>query len=397
MSEFLNNREHRAAVIKDILLELHQGKTVDDVRGKFEETFGNVSYADIVDAEQALIESGVEASEIQSLCDVHAAVFKDSLLNQMIGEKNPLVDKGHPVNLMKAENRLIEEDVQTITSKLDNHSFDFEDTLKELLSKLTSHYSKKANSLFAFLESHGVSAPTQVMWGVDNEIRAHAKNILEALASSSATAEDCRNFLNRVTEMIFKEENILFPMALDKLTHKEWVSVSTDCIDLGYFIKARPMQFVSPDEKKPIQAHIDNGVIVLPSGNFHSPDELAGLFSALPFDITFVGADNKVRFFSQTNERIFPRSLSIIGRDVSNCHPPASVHIVEQIVEDLKSGRKNNEDFWIPFGDKFILIRYFAVRNPEGEYLGTVEVTQDIKPIQAIQGQKRLVAPGEHL
>ncbi|MGL5720852.1 MAG: DUF438 domain-containing protein, partial [Brevinema sp.] len=260
MSEFLHNREQRAEVIKGILKELHDGKTVDEVKGKFEAAFGNVNYADIVDAEQALIDSGVEASEIQSLCDVHAAVFKDNLLSQMIGEANPLVDKGHPVNLMKAENRLIEDDVVAITAKLDSNVFDFADTLKGLLGKLSSHYSKKANSLFAFLESHGVSAPTQVMWGVDNEIRAHAKKNIEALEANSFSAEDCRAFLTRVTEMIFKEENILFPMALDKLTHKEWVSVSTDCIELGYFVKARPMQFVSPDEKKPIQAHIDNGV-----------------------------------------------------------------------------------------------------------------------------------------
>ena len=115
------------------------------------------------------------------------------------------------------------------------------------------------------------------------------------------------------------------------------------------------------------------------------------MLNSLPFDITFVGNDDNVRYFSQSSERIFPRTKTVIGRNVSNCHPPSSVHIIEEIVNDFKSGKKNHEDFWIKKGDMFIYIRYFAVRNEEGEYLGVVEVTQDIKPIQEITGEKRLV------
>ncbi|MGL5956499.1 MAG: DUF438 domain-containing protein [Brevinema sp.] len=396
MSEFLSNREYRVSILKEILQELHHGKSVEEVKNKFEITFGTTSYAEIVDTEQALIDSGVDASEIQRLCDVHAAVFKDSLLNQMVGERNPLVDKGHPINLLKAENRKIEESIIKISQQIQQEKKDFKEELIVLLQNLSSHYSKKANSVFSYLEKNGVVAPTQVMWGVDNEIRAAIKTIIESFDTVDFT--ECQTALERANEMIFKEEHILFPMALDKISHDEWIAISKDCLDIGYFIKGRPMQFVDPNASVPSSAYItDDGTIVLPSGHFQHLDELTGLFNALPFDITFVGADNKVRFFSQTADRIFPRSLSIIGRDVSNCHPPASVHIVEEIVEDLRSGRKNNEDFWIPFGEKFILIRYFAVRNTEGDFLGTIEVTQDIKPIQAITGSKRLVAPGEHL
>ena len=116
------------------------------------------------------------------------------------------------------------------------------------------------------------------------------------------------------------------------------------------------------------------------------------MLDALPIDITFVDKDDTVKYFSQGAERVFPRTKAIIGRKVSNCHPPASVHIVEKLVEDFKAGHKESEDFWIDMGERYILIRYFAVHSEKGEYLGVLEVTQNIKPIQKIKGEKRLVS-----
>ena len=135
----------------------------------------------------------------------------------------------------------------------------------------------------------------------------------------------------------------------------------------------------------------NNGYIKFDAGIL-LPQEINAMFNTLPIDITFVDKDGAVKYFSQGKERIFARPKSIIGRQVQNCHPPASVHIVEKIVEDFKSGKKDNEDFWIKLGDKYVLIRYFAVRNENGEYLGTMEVTQNIKPIQEIAGEKRLLS-----
>ena len=116
------------------------------------------------------------------------------------------------------------------------------------------------------------------------------------------------------------------------------------------------------------------------------------MLNTLPFDITFVDKSDVVKYFSESTERIFPRTKAVIGRNVSNCHPPASVNVVEKIVADFKSGKKDHEDFWIKMGEKYILIRYFAVRNEKGEYMGVVEVTQNIKPIQEITGEKRLLS-----
>ncbi|HOO26722.1 MAG TPA: PAS domain-containing protein, partial [Clostridiales bacterium] len=130
--------------------------------------------------------------------------------------------------------------------------------------------------------------------------------------------------------------------------------------------------------------------IVLPTGEF-ALNELEQVLNHLPFDITFVDKNDVVKYFSQGKDRIFVRTKAVIGRNVSKCHPPASVHVVENIVADFKSGKKDHEDFWINMGDTYVYIRYFAVRDEAGEYLGVVEVTQDIKPIQAITGEKRLV------
>jgi len=131
------------------------------------------------------------------------------------------------------------------------------------------------------------------------------------------------------------------------------------------------------------------GRINLPSGSF-SIEELTYLLNTLPIDITFVDKNDEVRYFSEGKERIFLRTRDVIGRKVQNCHPPKSVHIVEKILRDFKSGKRDNADFWIKLGEKYVLIRYFAVRNEKGEYIGTLEVTQDIAPIQKITGEKRI-------
>jgi len=194
--------------------------------------------------------------------------------------------------------------------------------------------------------------------------------------------------------MIFKEENILIPMLIDTLSAEEWSNIAQESGDLGYCMIETPPVWRAkgaPAEQAAAPAAPVNGAVQLPTG-FLSVPELSRLLDTLPIDITFVGADDTVRYFSQGSERVFPRTKAIIGRNVKNCHPPASVHIVEGIIEDFKNGKKDHEDFWIKLGDKFVYIRYFAVRDEAGKYLGVLEVTQDIKPIQAIEGEKRLVS-----
>lgn len=400
MSEQINNREYRKEVIKEIIKELHDGKTVDEVKQKFEDAFSGVTASEISEAEQSLISEGLPISEVQRLCDVHSAVFKGSI-EEIHKEVDPTKIPGHPANILIRENREIERIIKKeIEPYLNNYTDEKSvENLNQGIEKLSSileiHYSKKENLLFPYMEKYGITAPPKVMWGVDDEIREDLSLITTDVKNDSINSDliDCiKELLDRINEMIFKEENIMLPMLLEKMTQDEWKQVLEDSDEIGTILDNLPKW--KPDLKEKIEIEEEKtepGMITLPTGVL-SLDELVLMLNHLPFDITFVGKDGKVRYFSQGPERIFPRTKTVIGRDVSNCHPPASVHIVEGIVEDFKSGKKDNEDFWINSKDKIILIRYFAVRDEKGEYMGVLEVTQNIKPIKEITGEKRLVS-----
>ena len=396
MSESINNREYRKGIIKQIIKELHDGKTVDEVRQKFEDAFAGVSASEITDAEQALISEGLPISEVQRLCDVHSAVFKGSI-EEIHRETDPAKIPGHPVNVLMLENRKLEKIIEEkLKPYLEKNKESLEAVLKGLdeLSIIDIHYSKKENLLFPYMEKYGITAPPKVMWGVDDEIRDDLKMLKSDLSHgvfNDDHKKSVEELLNRINEMIFKEENIMLPMLLDKMTQDEWKRVADDSSEIGNIIEFIPVWRPDKETKEEYKEDIkEPGAIILPTGVFNI-EELTNMLNTLPIDITFVGSDDTVKYFSQSSERIFARTKTIIGRNVSNCHPPASVHIVEGIVEDFKSGKKDREDFWIKMGDKYVYIRYFAVRDEKGKYLGVVEVTQDIKPVQEITGEKRLV------
>lgn len=398
MSEQINNREYRKKIIKQVISELHEGKSVEEVKQKFEDAFAGVSAAEISEAEQALISEGLPISEVQRLCDVHSAVFKGSI-EEIHRETDPAKIPGHPANVIFLENRELEKVIENkikpyIESTDSNAAENLKQGLDEL-SKINIHYSKKENLLFPYMEKYGITAPPKVMWGVDDEIRDEIKMLQSDLSYGILNDElkkGVTDLLTRVTEMIFKEENIMIPMLLETMTEDEWKKAADDSGEIGHIIDYVPVWKPEIKYKEEINEDASEpGAITLPTGVFNK-DELVSMLNTLSFDITFVGKDDTVKYFSQSSERIFPRTKTIIGRNVSNCHPPASVDIVEGIVEDLKAGKKDHEDFWIKMGEKYVYIRYFAVRNNSGEFLGVVEVTQDIKTIQEITGEKRLVS-----
>lgn len=405
MSAEINNREYRQQVLKELISQLHDGKSVEEVKGRFAAVFGDVSAEEIAQAEAALIQGGLPVSEVQRLCDVHAAVFKGSL-EEIHQPSDPSKIPGHPANTMNRENRAIENLIQKIQAMLRTLAPDSsagEDVKKAFarLSEIDLHYSKKENLFFPYLEQYGVTAPPKVMWGVDDEIRGLLKNLQKDIQSNpiSALKPQAETLFNRISEMIFKEEKILLPMLLENLTQDEWKTIAEESNDIGFCLidnvpawnPAKPSPQKAAEQ---VEAKRETGVITLPTGALKM-EELVRMLDALPIDITFVDKDDTVKYFSQGAERVFPRTKAIIGRKVANCHPPASVHIVEKLVEDFREGRKDHEDFWIDMGEKYILIRYFAVRGDSGEYLGVLEVTQNIRPLQAIRGEKRLVEDPE--
>ena len=405
MSEIINNREERQRILKELIKELHDGKTVDDVKERFDQLIKGVSVSEISQMEQNLIAEGLPVEEVQRLCDVHAAVFKGSIEDihkPQAAHEQP----GHPVHTFILENRALERLIEnSILPALDRfEKNDKQENIEALLAHMKKllevdrHFSRKENILFPYLEKYEITGPPKVMWGVDDEIREDIKKSIRLLnnydGSSKNAAESVRKAVHGVKEMIFKEENILFPLALETLTEDEWRKMEEDSDEIGYTL-VRPAGKWKPERRETVTSEserpvIDKGTIRLETGVF-TTEELEAMLNNLPVDITFVDKNDTVKYFSQGKERIFDRTKAVIGRSVQNCHPPASVHVVEKIVEDLRSGRKDSEEFWIQRGDLFVHIRYFAVRNEAGDYLGTVEFTQNIRPLQALIGEKRLL------
>ncbi|MBG9787435.1 DUF438 domain-containing protein [Brevibacillus laterosporus] len=409
MSEIINNREQesmntfeRQAILKQIIKNLHQGKSVEDVKAQFEEAVGNITVAEISQLEQALMEEeGIPVEEVQRLCSVHAAIFKGSIEEIHRSEK-PEDKSGHPIHTFKLENKEID---MLVNFELKQHYDHFEKEDSEenvytligdlnLLLDIDKHYSRKENLLFPYLEKYGIYGPTKVMWGVDDGIRSAIKDVKQKLTNYSGdkktTLDGIASVISEVNEMIFKEENILFPMALQTLTEDEWVKIAHESDEIGYCLTG-PGGVWKPERKAMTKQSISEGFIHLETGIL-SLKQLELMMNHLPVDITFIDKDDIVRYYSHGKERIFARTKAVIGRTVQNCHPPKSVHIVEKLLEDFKSGNKDCEDFWIKFQDKYVYIRYFAIRSEDGEYMGTLEFTQNINPIQEIQGEKRILS-----
>lgn len=398
MSELINNREYRKQVLKDLLRDLHQGKPVEEVKARFDAITHDLEPGELSLIEQSLIDEGLPVQEIQRLCDVHASVFKDAL------ERGPDVKApaGHPLHAFMQENRAIE---QLIAGKIEPLLKQIEKSASKglvlmlaeylgLLADIDKHYSRKENLLFPYLEKYEITAPPKVMWGVDDEIRAALKGAralaLDYQGDNGQLAAKTREVLHKITEMIFKEEKILFPMAYETLSEDEWYQIYKDTGEFGCCLVEpehtwRPERTDVKEEADAAGGHIkfDTGVL--------TPKEISLIFNHLPVDVTFVDAKGVVKFFSTPKDRVFPRTKTIIGRNVENCHPPASVHIVQDVVTNLVLGKKDHEDFWIGMGDKYVFIRYFAIRDEAGKYVGTLEVTQDIQPLQGITGEKRIL------
>lgn len=402
MSELINNREHKHKVLKDLIRELHQGKSVDEVKERFSSVIKDVSPAEISAMEESLIAEGLPAEEVQRLCDVHAAVFKDSLAEFHQQNTSKTVSPGHPIHTFQQENQEIEKLIDEKISPLIEAarrlpSEEYENRLSQAFDQLweiDKHYTRKEIILFPFLEKYGITAPPKVMWGVDDEIRDLIKKVKSpspeaTLETLIATAEEA---VNRVKEMIYKEENILFPMALDTLTEDEWETIIQESDEIGYCLFQPEIRYRTSDaEGKTVASLHGTDTVRFETGelNVHV---LSAILNRLPVDITFVDDQDVVKYFSQSKERIFHRTKAVLSRNVEHCHPPGSVHIVRKLVEDFKSGAKDSEDFWLKKGDTFIYIRYFAVRDEAGKYLGTLEVTQNVSPIFELKGEKRLLA-----
>jgi DUF438 domain-containing protein len=403
MSKGLGNSGKKEAM-KDIIRSLHQGLPVEKAKERFLKEVGNISSVDIAEIEQALIGEGMPVEEIQRFCNVHALLFESSLEQAVRGEESP----SHPVHLFKLENREIEKLVKRMEDLfLSKKKARFDQVKGELagfldgLKGVDTHYRRKENILFPFLEKHDFSGPSKVMWGKHDEIRDllqesidHLRKLREEDGLSGFQKRYIDPLIEEVRGMISKEENILFPASMEKLSVPEWASVLKESAELGYAFIKEPKESIdlTSDLKAAlteVPAVRDRSHVGLPTGDF-SLEELTSVLNTLPVDITFIDRDDRVRYFSESRDRIFVRTRAVLGRKVQNCHPPQSVAVVEKILDAFKNGIRNSVDFWLNLEGKLVYIRYFALRDGTGDYLGTLEVTQDITHIRRLEGEKRI-------
>ncbi len=417
MSELLDNSARRKEVLKKVLRQLHAGRSVEEVKADFAALLRDVGAAEITQIEQELIAEGMPMEEIKHLCDVHVALFRESLEAQASPETVP----GHPVYTYLAENGAaarvldrLEEAVEALRSGPDPVRVEEVRARLAELRQYEVHYLREENILFPFLEKHDFTGPSSVMWAIHDDIRA-AWKALDALlaegpgddpaAFAARLDEVFRPMATAMRELFYKEEKILFPTALEKLSGEEWWQIRLQSPEVGYCYVQPGNQW--PPKEAALEAvqtvlgrmqgrreTVSTGLIHLSTGAL-TREEVDLLLTHLPVDVTYVDAEDRVRFFSQTRERIFPRSPAIVGRKVQQCHPPASVHRVQRILDDFRAGRRDVAEFWIQMKGRFIHIRYFALRDRQGKYRGTLEVTQDVTHIRALEGERRLLDEGE--
>ncbi len=387
MSEYINNVSRRKAIIKSILKKLHDGEDPEILKTEFAVLAGSASSEDIAAAEQELIDEGVPVEAIQSLCDLHVAVFKSGL--------DEVADTpqtgGHPLKTYQQNNRRIEELLnkadllmkKAVDSAQSGYWAAFWVVVEDL-KVVDAQYILKENQLFAYLEKRGFSGPSKVMWGVHNDIRTAYKHLLSLQAGGTsvdikAIEQVYTKFVEAVRSMIYKENKILFPAAVEHLTADDWEKMKGEDVAMAY----------SKDDKQKLTG-LPEGVLPLSTGAL-TLEQINLTLTHLPVDVTFVDENDEVRFFTQGKERIFVRTPAIIGRKVQNCHPPQSVDKVVEILDAFKSGERDEAEFWIRMGEKFVHIRYYALRDEAGAYKGTIEVTQDVAAIRALEGEKRLL------
>ncbi len=269
-----------------------------------------------------------------------------------------------------------------------------------LLSKVDIHYTRKENQLFPMLEAHHFTGPSQVMWSIHDDIRNNLKQARQAFGQNDPvpTVTSLKEAIKAIRDMIFKEEHILYPTSLDMLTQSEWIKVKEGEADIGFAWvspdKGWPVDSPDTPEETPAQAgdavRDISGVLGIDTGQM-TLEQINLMLTHLPVDLTFVDENDRVAYYSEGPERIFPRSPAIIGREVRNCHPPESVHLVNNILDAFKSGSKDTAEFWIELKGRFIYIRYFAMRDANGYYKGTLEVSQDLTEIRRLEGERRLL------
>lgn len=395
--------EQRQSILKDLLLRLHAGEDKDMVKKDFEEHFSGISAFEISVMERRLLGEGIVVEDIQKLCNIHASMFLGAI-NNPENQSDDFKKTGHPIHVLKQENLAIESSLDRIRRLLEAYLIQPEPEIKSgLLKQLTilwqfdNHYARKENSLFPIMERYGITVPPKVMWGVDDEIRSLFKQVKQSVEQDQLDhlQEKFAALKYELEEMIVKEEEILIPMVTDIFNEDDWIKIDAETEEIGYCIvrpesKWVPERTSFEDSSDLDRAHNEKDTNIHFKVGHLTPNELEKMLNLLPLELSFVDANDTVKYFNVgTGRKLFPRTKNAIGRQVENCHPPKSQPIVKQLIADFKAGTRDTETLWFHARGEFVMVTYTAVRDDDGTFMGTLEYVQPIQSIIDLDGTER--------
>lgn len=393
--------QERIDLLKDLLDRLNKGEALDTVRADFVKEFQDVEASEIMKAEQQMIKEGMPVTEVQKLCDVHAALFHGNIRQERERMAEEYVKEvGHPLYTFTKENEALKKVIDEAREALSRHEVDRK--LLGCVRELAIHYAKKGDLLYPHLKvRYGISGPSDVMWTVDDEIRDELAALSRKLQDENPESvlqgeKELQRFeevLIRAEEMIYKEEKILFPNCALNFTRDEWVQIYHDSKDyapcFGVENAVWPEAAVDKNEgdfsrvvetaaKKDLKrAVIPGDQEIVMAGGHMTVAQLAAMLNTIPMEITFVDDQNINRFFNE-GPKDFKRPKMAIDREVFSCHPPKIEAKVRMILNEFRAGTLDKVPVWMEKNGKTMLVTYMAVRDQDGNYIGTLELVQDM-------------------
>lgn len=395
----MNAEKQRQEELLKILHFIQDGGDLAHAKKMFQASFDQVDVSEIAKAERQLIAQGLDPRQIQYLCNIHADTFKGHL--KQTEERPEFSEPGHPVATFKQENLVLKSLINDfLLPKLQQwqESHDpqllkqIQTALKDLMT-IDKHYLRKETSLFPIMNKHGITAPPEVMWGVDEQIRRLIKEALDKVKQPAKLSAAVKAASHEVLEMIFKEEEIMLPMIEEVADDSEWKNVKDEEKQIGYTLIQPPINWQPPHkaqlEKGPVEVEMSSLYLNFREGQLNFK-QLSLILDLLPFDLTFVDENDRVVFFGG-GAHLYPHSKNALGNSVYSCHTVESRPIVKKVFALLKSGQKNMVEYWFTpkkLG-KTLYLRYYAVRDKNNHYLGVIEVAENITNIRNLTGEKK--------
>ena len=387
----------RVEQLKGFLKRLGTGEELGAVREDFVSQFAHVEASEIMKAEQGLMREGTPLAEVQQLCDLHSALFHGSTIHEQMDAEHAKVEAvleaqeksqsvvtlvetvGHPINRLTEENKALDTLIEAFKVKVANKTATVDDVNE--VRQVSIHYAKKGDLLYPHLKiAYDISGPSMVMWTVDGDIRDGFGRLARAKSIDDAWYEEFDGLLTRAQEMIYKEQNILFPICAENFSAEEWYQIYKDTEQYEEIFGVERVAWAEAESAlaaKVAPTSGDSNIIALIGGSL-TLEQLDAMLNTMPMEITFVDHVDINRYFND-GEKVFKRPTTAIGRDVFSCHPPKVEPIVRGIIESFRNGERDNVAVWLEKVGRPFYVNYMAVRDQNNNYLGTLELVQDMQ------------------